>query len=56
MSGKCPKCEREVGTAKLEPMDMAGDNLHIRAFSVSCPYCYTILAILRDPQPMDVDQ
>lgn len=56
MSGKCPKCDREVATAKLEPMELAGGGSRMRAFNVSCPYCYAIMGILRDPQPMDIDQ
>src|SRR5688572_4222250 len=54
VSGKCPNCEREVASAKLDAMELAGDHVRMKAFSVSCPYCYTVMAILRDPQPMDV--
>ncbi len=50
MSGKCPNCEREVATAKLDAMELAGGRVRMKAFSVSCPCCYTVMAVLRDPQ------
>jgi hypothetical protein len=56
MSGKCPKCDKEVTTAKLENLELANSNMRIRAFSASCPHCGTTMGVLRDPQPMDVNQ
>jgi hypothetical protein len=42
--------------SQLEPMDLAGEDIRIKAFSASFPYCYAIMGVLRDPQPMDVAQ
>ena len=56
MSGKCPKCEREVVTAKLELMELANSHIRIRAFSASCPHCGTTIGVIRDPRAMDVEQ
>ena len=39
MSGKCPKREKPVATAKLEPMNISDGRLVVRAFGASCPYC-----------------
>ena len=56
MSGKCPKCEREVVTARLEHMELANAHMRIKALSASCPHCGTTMGIMRDPQPMDIEQ
>lgn len=51
--GKCPKCEKIVGKARLEHMDVSDGTMIVKAFSASCPHCHTILGAFVDPRPTD---
>jgi hypothetical protein len=50
MSGKCPKCEKSMGSLRIQGCD--GNVVGGRSFKViaiCCPFCSTVLSAQIDP-------
>jgi uncharacterized protein with PIN domain len=45
-SGKCPKCERIIGHAKTEAIELAVSSKEkYKGVSYSCPSCHSVLGV-----------
>ena len=55
-TGKCPKCEQQVASVKLENVDVR-EGLETRWHGVSylCPHCSTVLSVAIDPIVLKAD-
>jgi hypothetical protein len=49
-SGKCPKCDRTINTAKAEAIDLhVSPKEAYKGVSYSCPSCHCVLGVSMDP-------
>jgi hypothetical protein len=53
-SGKCPRCERTIATAKVENIKISGA-ADYKGVSYSCPYCHSVLSVSMDQVGLNVD-
>ncbi len=56
MSGKCPKCEKLLGSVKIEAVEgIVGFQSAWNCITLSCPFCNTILSTQIDPIALKAD-
>lgn len=56
-TGKCPKCEKIIGHASLQPIDIKENFARSSWLGVSmqCPFCNTVLSVGIDPIALKTD-
>jgi len=53
---KCPKCEKEIENAHIQPMNaITKSNKSFKSIAFLCPECSSILGIQIDPLASDND-
>jgi hypothetical protein len=55
-SGKCPKCEETVGSARVETIEIrAGAHDAYKGVSYLCPHCRSVLSVSIDQIALNAD-
>ena len=55
-SGRCPKCEKVIGSVAIEEVDgKVGFQRRWHCISLCCPSCHTVLGVQMDPVALKRD-